>query len=333
MISIRKYLNSSRKDEGGPEPQLLLSENLCKFSAAILDSIHQFVLTDDAGKARRSQILQLRDSLRADWNAEEAAQAASQVSSILSVNQSSAKRAGVEQLLEAQHILAMLNQALVVLAEGSDRGVSRLATIQESLQRVSIMRDMSQMKASLAETVDFIRTEAAQARETATQELGKFETEVSTARGFFGGTRLELAGRPEGVAEIADSMKHLEDGEALYLVAYLCDRLNAVTQRYGPDVAEELVCRLIKERLKPVIPGNTMFRWTASSLVAVFSRPRDAEKVRKEVADLNKTPLVHKIVLSGRTAVLTISPSHMVAEGSGSAPDLLVEQVDRFTLA
>jgi carotenoid cleavage dioxygenase-like enzyme len=76
-----------------------------------------------------------------------------------------------------------------------------------------------------------------------------------------------------------------------------------------------------------------MFRWTASSLVAVFSRPRDAEKVRKEVADLNKTPLVHKIVLSGRTAVLTISPSHMVAEGSGSAPDLLVEQVDRFTLA
>jgi hypothetical protein len=50
------------------------------------------------------------------------------------------------------------------------------------------------------------------------------------------------------------------------------------------------------------MPGNTMFRWTASSLVAVFTRARDAEKVRKEVADLNKSPLVHKIVLSGRTA-------------------------------
>ena len=144
---------------------------------------------------------------------------------------------------------------------------------------------------------------------------------------------MELGGRPEGVSEISESMKALAPGDAVYLVAYLWERLNAVTQRYGPGVAEELIFRLIKERLKPVMPANTMYRWTASSLVGVFSRPRDAEKLRREVADLNRSPLVHKIAVGGRTAVLTVSPSHLVAEGLSEPPTALIEQIDKFTRA
>jgi hypothetical protein len=235
-------------------------------------------------------------------------------------------------VVEAQHIFALLNQALVVLTEGNDRDVSRLAKIQESLQRTARMRDMTSIKASLADAVEFIKTESAGARDTAAQELGRFEAEVTTARNFFGSTRLELAGRSEGVNQIADSLKSLSAGEALYTVSYLCDRLSAVTQRYGPGVADELISHLIRERIKPVTSGNTMYRWTASSLVAVFSRPRGAEELRKEVAELNRTPLVHKMALGGRTAVLTISPSHLVAEGVSGSPATLIDQVDRFTL-
>jgi hypothetical protein len=334
MISIRKYLNGERtNDAAQPEAGSQFSENLLRFSSAVLDSIHDFVLTGDGGQARRPQLLAVKESLRRDLTAEEASRGASSVARLLADHQASLKRAGAEQVIEAQHLFAMLNQALVVLTEGSERGMSQLGTIQESLQRASTLRDVTSMKALLAETVQFVEKESTKVRETAAQVVGKFETEVSNVRKTLGNTRLELEGRPEGVSEISQSLKSLAPGEAIYLVAYLWERLTAVTQRYGQGVAEEMISRLISERLKPVMPGNTMYRWTPSSLVAVFSRPRDAEKVKKEVADLNRAPLVHKIVLSGRTAVLTISPSHMVAEGVSEPPAVLVEQVDKFTRA
>jgi hypothetical protein len=334
MISIRKYLNGEENNDAAqPEAGARFSENLLRLSSAVLDSINDFVLIGDGGQARRSKLLVVKESLRPDLTAEEASRGASTVGRLLADHQASLKQAGTEQVVEAQHLFAMLNQALVVLTEGNERGMSRLGTIQESLQRASTMRDVVSMKALLAETVQFVEKESVKGRETAAQVVGKLETEVSNARKTLGSTRLELEGRPEGVSEISQSLKSLAPGEAVYLVAYLWERLTAVTQRYGPGVAEEMISRLISERLKPVMPGNTMYRWTPSSLVAVFSRPRDADKVKKEVADLNRAPLVHKIVLSGRTAVLTISPSHMVAEGVSEPSAVLVEQVDKFTRA
>jgi hypothetical protein len=334
MISIRKFLNADQRNEAAePEPVSQVSEDLCRLSSRILASVNQFVLTGDSNAALRSRLIQVKDALRPDVGADEASLAAESVSSILAAHHASSQRAVAEQLVEAQHIFAMLNQALVVLSEGSDRDVSRLGAIQELLQRTGTMRDMASLKASLSNAVQFVKAESAKAREQAAQELGKFEIEVTNAREFLGGARLELAGRPEGVSEISDSLKSLETGEAVYLVAYLCDRLNAIVQRYGPGVADELLSRLIRERLKPVMLGNTMYRWTPSSLVAVFRRPRDADKLRNEVAELNRTPLVHKMALSGRTAVLNISPSHLIAEGVSNDPALLIKQVDIFTQA
>ena len=331
MISIRKYLNAERRREAEPERGSHFSEELYTFSSSILEYIDQFVLTGEAGEPLRSQLLQVKEALRPDLKADEASLAGETVASILAAHQASSQRAGVHQMVEAQYIFGLLNQALVVLTEGSDRDVTRLATIQESLQRTGRMRDMASMKAALAETVQFIKVESVEARATAAQELGRLETEVTSARDFLGGNRLELAGRPEGVSEISNSLKNLVSGEAVYSIAYLCDRLSAVTQRYGPGVADELISRLIKERIKPMMSGNTVYRWTASSIVAVFSRPRDAEKLRAQIADLNRTPLVHKMALSGRTAVLTISPSHLVAESVFGSAATLVEQIDKFT--
>jgi hypothetical protein len=334
MISIRKYLTADGRNQAAtPEPESQLDGGLLGFSRGILDQINQFVLAGDASEPRRARLLQVKDALRPDLKPNEAARAAESVSAVLAAHQAFSQGAGVEQLVEVQHIFGMLNQALVVLAESNDRGVSRLSSIQESLQRTTAMRDLPSMKTSLAETVQFIKTESDRARKTAAQELGHLETEVASVREFLGGTRLELAGRPEGVDKISDSLQNLVPGEALYLVAYLCDRLNAVTQRYGPGVTDELISHLIRERLKPVMPENTMYRWTPSSLVAVFSRPRDADKLRHEVANLNRTPLVHKMALGGRTAVLTLSPSHLVAEGLSGPPAALIDQVDKFTRA
>jgi hypothetical protein len=153
---------------------------------------------------------------------------------------------------------------------------------------------------------------------------------VSKAREFIGSTRVELAGRAEAIARIAECSQNLLPGEAVYVVAYLFERQHAVTQRYGPAVAEELIFRLIKERLQPVASASTMYRWSPSSLMGVFRRRRDLEALQLEVINLNRTPVVHRIALGNRTAVLTVAPSHLVAEAAPDSPALLIEQLDKF---
>ena len=96
-----------------------------------------------------------------------------------------------------------------------------------------------------------------------------------------------MAGRHEGVSRITDSLTNLPPGESVYLVAFLLDRLQAFIQRYGPPVAEELVFRVIKERVQPIASGDITFRWTSSSLVAVLKGQRDLAALQTQPALLS----------------------------------------------
>lgn len=329
MISIRKYLYGAFENaEAAPHSDA--TEGMHVFSSAVLNAIQQFVLTGDNSEPLRSRLAALRNSLSTGWQPEESIEAGAAVSAILAEYRESIQRTAVSQTIEMQHIFAMLNQALIILAEGRDRSVSKLNQIQESLQRTSMIQDIVDLKWSLAETVRFIKQESAEAHSAATQELARFDAEVGRAREYLGSSRTELGGRPEGVNQILEWSKNVAPGDAVYVVAFLFERLQSVVQRYGPAVADELIYRLIKERVQPVAPAHTTYRWTSASLVAVVRRPRDLEALRTEVSELNEGPLVHRVALGSRMAVLTVTPSHLVAEGDPD-PAALIEQVDRFT--
>src|SRR5262245_47370592 len=67
--------------------------------------------------------------------------------------------------------------------------------------------------------------------------------------------------------------------------------------------------------MRPLAPAGAVFRWTSSSVVTAFDSFKELTDVLSAVTELNRTPLVHRISLGGRTAVLTISPSRFIAEG------------------
>jgi hypothetical protein len=65
--------------------------------------------------------------------------------------------------------------------------------------------------------------------------------------------------------------------------------------------------------------------------VAVFEARSSLEELRAEADRLNRAPLVHRAVIGNRTAVLTLNPSQLVAEGRAADGEAFLEQVDRFT--
>jgi uncharacterized protein YfkK (UPF0435 family) len=306
-----------------------LCQALFNLLCGLLESVNRCVLAGDSYADHRGELDHVSDSLVRAESANEIAEAGSGVSRILTKYRVDSQRAAVAQVIEVQNILAMLNQALIVLSEGSDRSVSRLTHVQSMLERTRKLRDIMEMKNALADTVAFVQKEAAESRKTVTEELQRLHGELGRARESIGHAGAGLPGRNEGVAAIAEAIHNLADGCQLYLLAYACSLLPSLAQRYGNPITEELVFRVVRERVQPVARA-TVYRWTVSSLVTVFDRQCDLSVVTNEVNELNRSPVVHRVILGNRTAVLTMGTASLVLECSGRSAEELVHELDEF---
>jgi hypothetical protein len=332
MISIfnHRYRSEGKaREESGPD----LSEAAFQFLGGLLENINRSVLAGDAFAELRTNIELVGERILQAKTADEFSEARSTVAGILAKYRVDALQAAAAQTLEVQNILAMLNHALIVMAEGRDRSVLRLVQVQNTLQHTSRLGDIVEMKAALADTVEFVKKEAAESRKLVTDELARLQTDLGKARENIGKKGTELPDRADAVASLAEAVRNVPAGSGLFIVAYVCPRLPAITQRYGAQVTEEMVFRVIRERLQPVAGTGTVYRWTPSGQVAVFERQCELKVVAEEVTNLNRAPVVHKMAVGHRTAVLTIAPASLVLEAGVRPHDKLIDDVDQFIAA
>lgn len=329
MISIRKYLLLD--GAAGPEPGAPAA--VFGFAHAVLRLIGELALDAGGEPGLKSELEQIRAAVRPGWSAGEALRAEEAVARLLRAHREAARQHALRQTVELQHIVARLNQALIGLAGGRDRSVSRLRQIQDSLRKSSLLEDLTALKSALSDTVEFVQQEAAREQAEAAAELSGVQAEVSRAQEALQRAGVELAGRAEALAYVAEFFRVSGPDARLHLVAYRFDRLQTVAERYGPRVVDDIFSRLIRERLEPVAPGARLYRWTAASLVGIFEARQSLAELRAEAAGVSRDPLVHRAVIGNRSAVLTLTPSQLVAEGRAAGLEVFVEQVDRFTAA
>jgi hypothetical protein len=329
MISLHKYIYgmSDRPDDVQPAA----AEALLLLTAGLMESIAEQVLNGKEHSQLRSEFDTLRAQLGPALQGEAAAVMRASAEHVLRQYATAVRQDATNRTIEMQHILEVLNQTLTGVASGSERSMSRLHKIQGSLQRASVMHDMTSLKSCLAETMQFIRTEAHREQEVSTRQMADLETELGAAREVANRFRPTLPGRPEGVRYICEELKAVPPQLSVCVLAYRFERLHALTQRYGADASEELLFRMIRERVQPLAPSGVSFRWSPSSLVAVFQHDRTLPEVVARAAALNRTPLVYRLPLGNRTATLTVHPSHLVAEASPGSAKSLIAEADAFT--
>ena len=332
MISIRKYLDYQDASSPGPpgpqQPSPKGDDTFCALYSTLLESICTYVLSGDA----RTKIAQLRESLHAQLPPAAALEIQEAVRQILASHNSSMQDAATRTAVEMRHLVGILNQAVTLVANGGERAASGLQKIQDALQQTSNIPDFAGLRTSLAETIRLAKDESARQQAESARELAAIQTDIVEARQLVAqNPNQRLRGRPEGVRNISQGLQSVLPDHALYVAAFAFSNLHAVVQRYGPDAVEDVIFRLIRERIQPLAPANSAYRWTPQSLVGVFERPRDLARLRSEASALNRSPLVHRISLGNRIAVLTLSPSHLIAEGQTGLPEALIEEVDRFT--
>jgi hypothetical protein len=348
MVSIRKYLEmrgdskdsaeqsravsrDTRKPElpGGAECQVLAG--LC---AAILDQIVAYVLQGEAAAELRARLETAKSPLLGEIRPNEAVRVEEIVRGVLSACAARDREGAQRTAVETQRVVGVLNMALMVLAGGSKRSLSRLQHIQASLQRTSQIRDAEGLRASLADAMKLIRDEAAREQISAERDLAGLEAQVVRVREQLAANPVRrLPGRDDAIRALADTPLRNPDA-SLYVMALSIEQIKALVQRYGPEPVDELFFQLIRERVHPVAPACVSCRWSQGCIVSLFEYSGDADLLRADLAELCRAPVVYRMTLGSRTAVLKVAVSYLLTSvpplSDSDSRGVLVSQLDRF---
>lgn len=329
MISIRRYLREygAATATGHPDnaPVLL---RLC---GSILDYVGVYVFAGEHSPLRE-KLQATGSALGEGVSSETAAEIDESVREILSGYSRSVQENQQNAAIEMQQMVGVLGHALTVLSSGSERSVLRLQRIQETLVRTSAIQDISALRASLRDAVQLIGEESSKERQHGAREREGIEAQVVRFRELLAGNpNRRLQGRENAIRALGDCLAEAGTGRRVWALVFVFEQLTAIIQRYGPDVVDELFLHLIQERLQPVAPANSAFRWSASGILGVAMTELDSEAMQAAMANVNRAPLVCRVALGGRTAVLRVGLAHLAVPVSDGQLDHVVEEIDRFT--
>jgi hypothetical protein len=334
MISIARFMRGNGSAEPGSaelDSKCEAGSPVASLCACVLEYVGIYVFSGEFSRFR-PQLEETKHVLAAEIGETEAARVAESVRAMLSEYSQTAQETLQKSAIEMQQMVGVLGNALAVLSGGSERSVSRLQRIQDTLRRTSTIQDVSALKASLRDVVQFIGEESSREQRALLGEKAGLETHVVHFRELLAGNpNRKLKGRGEGIRAISDSLAAPAPGKTVCVMAYVFDRLTAIVNRYGPDAVDDLFLQLIRERLQPVAPANTAFRWSPSGIVGIARMAPDLDGLKAEMARLNRAPLVCQIALGGRTAVLKVGLSHLVMEAREPSLDQMIGEIDRFT--
>jgi hypothetical protein len=331
MVSIRKYLDMTAPR--GAEPiESAGGGSLSGLCSGILDHIGAYVLTAERDSDARATLEHEKTRLYGKIDADDAERIGNAVRDALAGHAEGEKEAIQRNGVETQQVVSVLNQALMVMAGGSERSVSRLERIQEALRRTSLIRDNAGLRASLADATKLIGDEYSREQERGARDLAAFESEVIRVREqITANPVLRLPGRAEAIESLSARRLALKVGSSLFVVAYSFENISAIVHRYGPEPVDALSFQVIRERTQPLAAVNTSWRWAQGCVVSAFERPGDLAHLRVELTELSRDPLVYHMSLGSRNAVLKVRVSHLAVAASPQSMPTLIDQIDRFS--
>jgi len=204
------------------------------------------------------------------------------------------------------------------------------------------------LRASLRDVVRLIAEESSKEQQALTREREAIETHVVRFRDIVAGNpNRRLRGREEGIRALSDFQALRESRKMVWIMAFVCENLRGIVQRYGPEVTDDLFLQLIRERIHPIAPNCSTFRWSPSAVVSLAALEADQAGLQSRMASLNQAPLVCRLALGNRTAMVKVGLSHLLLDASPStepsgspvasdasrqySTDRLIAEIDRFT--
>jgi len=297
MVTLKPYLEAMRKKQEcadvaplpGPWPE---------FATALVDSVSRYVLDGEPYGDIREDLRLLSENLRA---ADRPPASSEAFDRSVQEFRRRCEDASQAQCSDLRRMLASMNEALIILASGSDRSLDALRQMEMTLGHAATLNDISSLKSRVNDVIRLVSQETVRLREEAPRAIAEMSNAITAAKNTFHAGTAEYPDRERAVTAMTEAMKDIAGGA---VAVFVLQRLPAITVRYGKDTARELVHDLIRDRIHPLAPDSQAFAWSEDTALLVVPAGATSDSLKNQIRTKPEIPFEHRFVAGGRLATL-----------------------------
>jgi hypothetical protein len=204
------------------------------------------------------------------------------------------------QCSDLRRMLAGMNEALIILAAGSDRSLDALRQMEMTLGHAATLNDISSLKSKVNEVIRLVSQETARVRDESPRAISEMNKQIAAAKDAFHLAPPEYPDRERAVAAMTEAAGEHQGAVAVFVL----QRLQAIVMRYGKETARELLNTLIHERIQPFAPEAQAFAWSDDTAVLFIPVASNFANLKQEVRSKPEIPFEHRFISGGRAATL-----------------------------
>jgi GGDEF domain-containing protein len=241
------------------------------------------------------------------------------------------------QNTELQHMLSMLTKTIITIGASSEQSVSKLQSIEKSIESTQKVEDIQILKLRLGECLEAVRDESERQQRDGRDALANLKKELESSQELTGSTKVrpnldEATGLP-GKAEAGRAIRAaLESPQGKFVVIAVCSRVQAVNARFGYTVGDRMLGAFAEHFKKGLSASDQLFRWQGPALVALLERQERIDRVRTEIRRFADAKFDQTTEVGQRTVLIPISASWSIFP---LAPplDAVMKQLEAFAAA
>ena len=213
---------------------------------------------------------------------------------------------------ELQRMIIMLTKAMAGQLDGGQRNLTVLETFERQIETASAFDDLKTVRATLETCLASIQAERIrQATQHAT--LRKMMNEVvsnpAVAGSFASKGEDSLTGLPNMSSAQTRLAEMIESGFTAYAVALRLDSLQIINARYGHQAGDDFILRASQLLAQYLQPGDLLFRWSGSVLLAILVNPNSVDLARADIERLTSKIREHTTTVGSNSVMFRICAS------------------------
>jgi hypothetical protein len=302
VVTLKPYLDAMRKKtecaDAAPPPTPPPASPWPEFTTALVDSVSRYVLDAEPYRDIREDLRLLSENLRA---AEQPPLSSEEFDRSIQEFRRRSEDASKARCSDMRRMLSGMNEALIILAAGSDRSLDALRQMEMTLELAATLNDISSLKSKVNDVIRLVAHETARLRDESPSAISEMQNQITGAQKTLHTGPAEYPDREHAVTAMTEGMQRNAGG---FVGVFVLQRLSAIAVRYGKDTARELLHNLVRDRIHPLAPDAQAFAWSEDTALLVVPSGTTASNLKDQIRANPEIPFEHRFVCGGRLATL-----------------------------
>jgi hypothetical protein len=323
MVTLKRYLDGIGKSERAAASRP--AQPWPAFTTSLVDSVSRNVLVGEPYGDIREDLRVLSENLS---HSSEPPSSSADFDRNFEEFHRRSEDASESQCRDMRRMLGTMNEALLMLASGSERTVGALKQMESTLEHAVTLKDIWSLRSRVTEVIKLVSQETVRQHEESARAISNLHEKITAAKVVFQPASAEFQDREHAVGAIESAAG--TDSPA-FAGVFVLQRIRAIVMRYGRETATELLHQLIRERIQPLAPDAQTFVWSEDAAILLISGHSDSSRLNQHIRANVEVPFEHRIVSGGRIAMLKASVRSLMLPVEQPI-DRVCQEIDRFVL-